>query len=349
MPTIRDVASLAGVSVGTVSKVLTGSGQVGDERRTRVQRAIRELEYVPDPLARSLKTRQTRMLGAIISDITNPFYPQLVRGAEDAAMKRHFLLITVNTDDRAERERELVSLLLARKVDGLLLVSSPHATDRSHIARAQKQGIPIVALDRLPEGVALDAVLVNNLRGARMCMHHLLRQGHRRIAYLGGDWDLNNARDRLRGYQEGLKEAGIPVEQALIGYGDFRQETGYRLTKDLCLQQDPPTAIFAANGMMGLGALKALRELGLRCPEDVALALFDDLPFAEAVEPHLTAVAQPAYEIGRRGAELLIDRIEKRQTSKKPVLVELEPELIVRSSTGPARMNRINPTSKSGA
>ena len=333
MPTIRDVAKKAGVSVGTVSHVMTGSGAVSPERRERVLAAIRELDYQPDSVARSLKTRQTKMLGAIISDITNPFFPQLVRGAEDCAMRHRYLLITVNTDDQAEREREVLSLLLARQVDGLLLVASPKSSDQSHIERALQSGTPIVALDRIPEGSPLDAVYVNNLKGALMCMNHLLRLGHRRIGYLGGDWDLHNVRQRLRGYQQALEEAGIPADETLIGYGDFRQESGYRLAKEILLRADPPTAFFAGNAMMGIGALKAIQELGLRCPEDVALTTFDDLPFGDVIQPRLTAVAQPAYEIGRRGVELLIDRIEGRASPPGPIRVELDAELIVRAST----------------
>src|SRR3954447_15846962 len=336
MPTIRDVARRAGVSVGTVSHVLTGSGSVGKARRERVLTAIRELNYRPNTVARSLKTRQTKMLGAIVSDITNPFFPQLVRGAEDAALQRHYILITVNTDDQVEREREYLAMLLARRVDGLLLVPSPDSTDHSHITDALEAGVPLVAVDRFFESVATDAVYVNNYKGVAMCMHHLIRNGHRRIAYLGSDWELYNARERRRGYEQSLTDAGVPVDPTLMCDGDFRQASGYRLAKELCLRPNPPTAIFAANAMMGMGALQAIQELGLHCPEDVSLAMFDDPPFLNIVRPHPTAVSQPAYEIGRRGADLLIDRIEGRAFDPGPVRIELEPELIVRESSGPA-------------
>lgn len=349
MPTIRDVARRAGVSVGTVSHVLTGSGTVSETRRERVLKAIRELDYEPNSVARSLKTRQTMMLGAVISDITNPFFPQLVRGAEDAALNHHYMLITVNTDDQADREREFLSLLLARKVDGVLLVASPNNQDQSHVQRAFQSGTPVVAVDRCPEGVPIDAVHVNNRKGVMMCMNHLIRLGHRRIAYLGGGWDVHNANDRLKGYLAALEEAEIPVDRSLVANGDYRQLSGYRVAKDLCLRVDPPTAIFAANAMMGIGAVQAVQELGLRCPEEISLAMFDEVPFGEIIQPRLTTVAQPAYEIGHRAAELLISRIERRMEDHVPVRIELDPELVVRASTAPPGPPRQLPASRAVA
>jgi LacI family transcriptional regulator len=335
MPTIRDVAERAGVSVGTVSHVLSGSGTVSAARRERVLAAIRDLDYRLNPIARSLKTRQTKMLGAVVADITNPFYPQLVRGAEDAALKRHYILITVNTDDQVEREREVMAMLLARRVDGLLLVPSPNAKDRSHIVAALAAGTPLVAVDRYVEGIETDSVAVNNSKGVQMAMNHLIRLGHKRIAYVGADWELSNTRQRRRGYEQALHDAGIPLDPAILCFGDFRQPSGYRLTKELCLSSDPPTAIFAGNAMMGMGALQAVQELGLKCPQEISIAIFDDLPFMNIVQPHPTAVSQPAYAIGVRAADLLIDRIEGKTMPREPQRIELDPELLVRGSTGP--------------
>lgn len=335
MITIRDVARRARVSVGTVSNVLAGSGSVRPELRVRVEEAARALDYQPNQIARSLKTRQTKTLGAVVSDLTNPFFPQLIRGAEDAALEHGYLLFTLNSDDRAGRERRALDLLRARKVDGILLVLAPESAAPAELAAAGEAPAPVVFLDRVPTGIEADSVSSDNRKGARMCLHHLCSRGHRRIGFLSGWPGLQTAQDRLRGYLDVLEEEGIEHDAALVRHGDFRVESSYRLAKDLLLESRPPTAIFAANGLTGLGALKAIHELGLRCPQDISLAVFDDVPFCDVIQPRLTVVAQPAYEMGRRGAELLIARIEGKAAEAEPVRIELQPELIVRESTGP--------------
>lgn len=332
MVTIREVARHARVSVGTVSNVLAGLATVRPEMRRRVEQAMRELDYHPNQIARSLKTRTTKTLGTIISDITNPFYPQLVRGAEDAALAHGYLLIMLNTDDNAERERQAMSVLRARKVDGVLITVAPDS-DISHLRATIESGVHVVALDRVPEGLGIDSVSADSLQGARMCMHHLLARGFRRIGLVTANIRIPTARARLEAYRAALTEAGIEVHEELIKCGDNRIDSGYRLSKELLLEAKPPDAVFAANAMMGFGVLKAVRELGLRCPDDVALAVYDDVPFGEVLKPRLTVVAQPAYEMGKLGAELLIRRIEGKETSAEPVELRLAPELIVREST----------------
>lgn len=336
MVTIREVARRAKVSVGTVSNVLAGLGTVRPDLRRRVDEAMRELDYHPNQIARSLKTRSTKTLGMVIGDITNPFFPLMVRGAEDAALAKGYLLFTLNTDDRPDRERSALGLLRARKVDGILLTLS-NGEDMSHIQALVDADIHVVALDRYPEGVEVDSVCVDSYRGAKMCMHHLLSRGHQRIGLITGGERVQTSRERVRGYAEVLTETGLPLDQTLIKHGDNRLESGYRMTKDILLNANPPTALFAANAMMGFGALKAMQELGLRCPEDVALAVFDDIPFGDVIHPRLTVVAQPAYDMGRFGAEMLIARIENRGEQKPPAHLQLAPELIVRESTAVRR------------
>jgi LacI family transcriptional regulator len=333
MVTIREVARQARVSVGTVSNVLAGSATVRAELRRRVENAMQGLDYHPNQIARSLKTRQTKTLGMIISDITNPFFPQVVRGAEDAAIESGFLLIMLNSDDNPERERRALSMLRARKVDGLLLTVASTGADMKHVEQFRDSGLPVVCLDRMVPNIPLDLVCADNAHGAKMCMQHLLSRGHRRIGYLSGSVGLYTAVTRLDGFNQALAEAGIPVDSRLVRHGDFRLESGYRLAKEMLLDHEPPTALFASNAMMGFGALKAIHELGLRCPEDVALAMFDDVPFGDVIQPRLTVVAQPAYQMGRVGAQLLIARLEGRETSREPVCHTLAPELLVREST----------------
>ena len=257
----------------------------------------------------------------------------MVRGAEDAASKNGYFLITFNTDDRVERERQILSLLRSRRVDGILLVVAPDTGDGGHIKAVVDDGIPVVCLDRIPNTIDnLDSVSVNNVKGAQTCVQHLIMRGHRRIAIITGALPLKNARERLAGYEAALTEAGIEIDRTLIAEGDFRQETGLRLGKDLLLRNKRPTALFVSNGMMALGVLEAMDEMGLSCPEDLALATFDDLQVANVFRPRLTAVAQPGYQIGFQGAELLLQRI-RGELQQEPVHIRLEPEVKIRDST----------------
>jgi LacI family transcriptional regulator len=331
MATIAEVAKRARASTGTVSNVIRGIVRVSPALRARVEAAIRELDFHPNEIARSLKVNQTYMLGMVLPDVTNPFFPQVIRGAEDRALERGFLLVTANTDEQIDRERRIVSALRSRRVDGILLAPT-RGKDVDHIRRAIASGIPIVCLDRVPTGMKIDAVMLDNVRGAQECVRHLIRTGYRSIAIITGPLELGVARERLRGYEEGLREAGIAVSKNLILEGDFRESSGYRLAKDLMLQFARPSAILVSNGVMALGALQAFEELGVRCPEDVAIANFDDIAGGNVFHPQLTVLAQPGYEIGSVGAALLMDRIEGKAL-KKPSVVRMAPTLIVREST----------------
>jgi DNA-binding LacI/PurR family transcriptional regulator len=286
------------------------------------------------------------MLGIVIPDITNPFFPQLVRGAEDAAMRRGYMLVTFNTDDRTDREAQVLSVLRARNVDGVLLVIAHTEAKSPHVAEAIASGLPIVCLDRIPSDLLVDAVATDNRKGAEMCIRHLLTLGHRKIAIITGPMDVKTAQERLAGYKAALRDARLPADPELILEGDFRLQSGHRLAKALLLRKHRPSALFVSNGMMALGVVQALEEVGLDCPTDIAVAVFDDLPMAEVYRPHLTAVAQPAYEIGSQGAELLINRIEGKKPERERVRVLLEAELRIRESTRPARRARTMQTAQ---
>ncbi len=338
MATIKEVAKRANVSVGTVSNVLSGAIRVSPLLMERVCKAIRELDYHPNHVARSLKIKQTKMLGMVIPDITNPFFPQIVRGAEDAALKNGYLLVTFNTDDQTEREKQVLSVLRSRRVDGVLLAIAHDTTDISHVTDMIGAGIPVVCLDRIHGKLKVDSVTVDNIKGSQTCVRHLISMGHRRIAIITGAMGLGTARDRFRGYKMALEEAKLKVDPEMIKEGNFRTEGGYLGAKELLLQRDRPSALFVSNGMMTLGVLKALEEIGLCCPRDIALATFDDLAVADVFRPHLTAVAQPAYAIGCRGAEILIEKLEGRLPGGKSLRVLLDPELKIRESSLGNRM-----------
>jgi LacI family transcriptional regulator len=238
MATISDVAKRAGVSTGTVSNVIRGTAHVRAALKERVHAAISELDYHPNELARSLKVKQTYMLGMLLPDITNPFFPEIIRGAEEEAFERGYLLVAANTDERIERERRVIAALRSRRVDGILLASAP-GEDKSHIRGAMEAGIPIVCLDRAVPDLTLDCILLDNVRGAQECIRQLIRVGYDEIAIITGALQLQVARERLQGYEEALREVGLPVKRDLIVEGNFRRESGYRLGKELLLRRSP--------------------------------------------------------------------------------------------------------------
>jgi LacI family transcriptional regulator len=295
---------------------------------------MRDLNYHPNNHARSLKSRRSSVIGIVISDITNPFFPLVLRGVESAIMQHGYMLTIFNTDDDLERERQIFSLLRTHRVDGMLAVVAPNPTnDVSHIVEAIDMGIPVVCLDRTPPGLQIDAVTVDNVRGAAMCVRHLISLGHRKIGIISGSPWLQTARDRYMGYEMVLEEANLAVNRALVREGDFRFESGYKMTKDLLLGHPRPTAIFVANGMMGLGALQAIGELGIQCPDQLALTMFDEIPGGRILRPSITSVIQPAYDIGVKAGELLISRLTGRLSSADPIVIKLQAELIIGEST----------------
>lgn len=331
MATIVEVAQRAGVSIATVSNFIRGTKRVSPAVQARVQAAIRELDYYPNEIARSLKVKQTRMLGIVVPDITNPFFPEVIRGAEDSAYERGYFLVTANTDEQIGRERRVVSALRSYRVDGILLASAP-GRDTSHIQNAIASGLPVVCIDRPVSGVKTDSVLLDNVRGAYECVRHLIQFGHRRIAIITGKLDAQIARERLSGYEKALQEADVAADSTLVLEGDFRDESGYRLGKELLRGRSKATAVFVCNGVMTLGFLKALEESGKRCPEDIAVATFDDLAVDRSFHPHLTAVVQPSYEMGARAATILMDRIEGKRKGEAAA-VRIVPTLVIREST----------------
>lgn len=331
MSTIVEVAKRASVSVATVSNVIRGTKRVSPKLRARVEAAIEDLDYSPNAIARSLKVNQTRMLGMVLPDITNPFFPGIIRGAEDTAFGRDYFLVTANTDEQIGRERRLLAALRSYRADGILLAPSV-GTDISHIHRTIAAGVSVVFLDRPVAGVNADAVLLDNVRGARECVRHLLKLGHHRIAIVTGPLKLQNALERLQGYKDALAESDLSVDPKLVLHGDYRLESGHRLTKELLKSGVKATAIFVCNGVMTVGAMNALDDLSVRYPEDISLATFDDLALDPSSHSHLTAVVQPSYEMGARAATLLMDRIEGRLTGD-PVVVRVAPTFVVREST----------------
>jgi DNA-binding LacI/PurR family transcriptional regulator len=335
LPTIKRVAKLAGVSVGTVSHVITGSVPVTDALRVKVEAAIRELNYHPNHVARSLKTSRTRTLGIVIPDMTIPFFPQVVSGAEAAARKRGYVLIAVNSGDDADRQKELLSLLRAQRVEGILLVVASAPTPHTQITRILEAGIPIVCCDRVPERLRVDSVSVENLEAGRLGFRHLLDLGHRRIAVVTGPLALRNEQQRLLGCRQAAEEGGVSLDEDLVWEGNLRVEDVAALCRDRLARPGRPEAVLSTNGPTALGVLRAFRGCGLETPRHIAFATFDELTVDELFLPAITTILQPSYDIGFRAAELLLKRIEGKSAASAPMTVRLPAVLKIRESSSP--------------
>ncbi len=302
---------MAGVSVGTVSHVITGSVPVTEPLRRKVQAAIKRLDYHPNHIARSLKTSKTRTLGIIVPDLTISFFPQVIRGAETAARQRNYTLIAVNSDDRADRQKELLSLLRSQRVEGILLVVAAGPGSTGQISQIIESGIPVVYLDRIPDREEVDSVSGEDLNASVMAVEHLLASGYRRIAIATGPHTLRNEQRRFEGYRQALAQAGLAFDETLVWEGNFRPEDVAAIcTPHLRDSARRPDAILSTNGPTGLGVLRAFRDCGLKTPRDIGFVTFDELTVDELFTPSITTVVQPAYDIGLRAAEILLERIE---------------------------------------
>ncbi|WP_315372667.1 LacI family DNA-binding transcriptional regulator [Paenibacillus xylanexedens] len=330
MITIYDIAKKANVSAMTVSKVINHTGRISSATRERVQQVIDELGYIPNSNARSLVLQRTQMLSLLITDITNPFYTTLARGAEDAAHLRGYRLLFGNSDEDYKKEKDYVDAILSTRVDGVLFAP---AGDRSlqHLKQLQERHIPFVFLDRTVPGITSDIIAGDSREGAIALIRYLVQLGHRRIALVNGSSEVSTARLREEGYIAGLREAGADIDPKLVlrtGYRDFSDVEGL---DRLLSQPNQPTAIFAANNMLAIGVIRLLRKRGLRVPKDISVVCFDDLDLASAFDPFLTVAAQPAYEFGFQGVQMLIDRIEGKSPSEAQTLI-LPSELRIRAS-----------------
>ncbi|MET0904108.1 MAG: substrate-binding domain-containing protein [Acidimicrobiales bacterium] len=305
VPKIGDVARAAGVSPATVSRVMNGTGTVAPERAAAVHRAARELGYTPSGPARALRQQKARVWAAIIADIENPFFTAMVRGIEDVARSVGHRLVLCNSDEDLDKETAYLDIVLAEQMAGVVIAV---ASDKeSRLDGLLDRGVPVVAVDRRPRHRVdeLDSVVVDNVLGARLATEHLMDAGAQRIACVTGPSRVSTARERLSGYQQALRARGRPAPGGLVRRADFKEAGGYAATRALLAMRPRPDALFAANNLMTLGALRALREAGLRVPDDVLLVGFDDAPWTTLVSPPLTVMTQPTYEIGRQAAQLL--------------------------------------------
>lgn len=329
MASIYDVAKAAGTSIATVSRVLNGSNRVKDSTRRAVLRAVSDLDYHPNTLAQSLVRKETHTVALVVPDISNPFFPEMARGVEDMANQSGYNVILCNSDDNMQKEIEYCRVMRTRRVDGIIF--GMVASETSPVKSLQKAGVPTVLVDRDPGNLSVDAVVTDNLQGGRVAAQHLAGLGHTRIACITGPLSVGSASARLLGFREALEPRGLFRSEYVVE-GDFRRSGGHQGMKRLMELPEPPTAVFAGNDMMAIGAMMLLDELGLRVPQDVALVGYDDIMVAALTRPKLTTIAQPKYEMGWMAMDVLLKRISSK-IQEPPQRVVLQPRLVVREST----------------
>ncbi|MFG3417365.1 LacI family DNA-binding transcriptional regulator [Micromonospora sp. NPDC049460] len=310
-PTLRDVALLAGVSPKTVSRVVNGEAGVSAPKTAAVQRAIAQLDYRPNFTASSLRRTSGRSaaIAAVLEDVANPFSAALHRALEDAARERGVLIFAGSVDEDPARERDLIHAFTMRQADALVV--APASDNQSYLAGEVDAGTPVVFVDRPPVGLAVDAVLTDNHEGAAMAVGHLVRHGHRTIAYLGDLRTIPTARQRFQGFKEALSDHGIPPTPSLAVHDLHTEEQAEEAVRRLLSAHPRPTALFTSQNLVTIGAIRALQQLGRQ--HDVALVGFDDFPLADLLQPAVTVVAQDPSEMGRVAASLIFRRLDGEQ------------------------------------
>jgi LacI family transcriptional regulator len=327
-PTIKDVAELVGVHPSTVSRVINNDSRISEKTKNKVLLIIKKLGYTPNAIARGLKTKRTYTLGMLIPDITNPFFAEMARGVEDEANKNNFNVILCNTDDKLKKERIYLEILKGKRVDGLIL-GTAHIKDKS-ILELEKKKFPYILLSRNIEGLDKNCVIVDDVVGGIIVTEYLIKLGHRRIAHITGPLKTRSALNRLKGYKLTLKKYEIEYRDELVGEGDFRIKGGYQVMKRLLKIAEPPTAIFAANDLLALGAIQAIQKKKYHIPEDFCIIGFDDIRLASFVYPPLTTIRQPMLEMGALAVKMLLKIIEEGEFNQRKEV--LEPKLIIRES-----------------
>ncbi|CDM60954.1 LacI family transcriptional regulator (plasmid) [Rhizobium favelukesii] len=331
-PTMLDVAQSAKVSVATVSAVVNGSTPVSPELRSRIETAIQEIGYKRNTIARSLKIGTTRTIGLMVADITNPFFTDVVAVIQDVLHRAGYAVMLCCNDEDINLQDEQIELLLDRMVDGLIIAP---AGEDAHLKRIlAAASVPTVLIDRLCDGIETDAVILDNWRAVLDATSYMLKLGHRRIGYISGSLETSTGRERLAGYRAALDAAALPFDEKLVQIGNFREKDAYKAAMQLLTSADRPSAIFSANNLMVIGVMKAIRDIGLKCPDDISVVSFDDFPWADVFQPHLTTIAQPVQTIGEQAAQLIIDRLSGKGT-EPPRRLMLQGRLIIRDSCRP--------------
>jgi LacI family transcriptional regulator len=338
LSTIGDVAKAAGVSTATVSRVLNDHPYVSSDVAARVRKSMKDLDYQPSRAARTLRTRKSRVWSLILADIRNPFFTETIRGIEEVAYESGYSLILANTGESPQKERSNIQLAVAEHVSGIILV--PAKTRPADLTVLKANDIPVVALDRRIAGGGLDGVLTDHIGGSRLAVDHLLDNGYERVACISGPSDRTTGVERMAGYRAALAARGVTEEPGFGRHTDFTEEGGYAEMECLLGLTPGPDAVFVANNMMTVGALRAIADAGLRVPDDVAVVGFDEMSWSRLLSPPLTTVAQPSYDLGLEAARLLLSRLGGYDGAAREVV--LAAALHVRASSGAPAERGVN-------
>lgn len=331
MATMKLVAEMSGVSITTVSHVINNTRVVSKDVRDRVESVIQQLNYVPSAIARSLKNDRSNTIGMMIPNNSNPYFAEVIQGVEDASFEQGFNIILCNAYDDPEKQLEYIRVLMSKRIDGLILVSS--GTDESLAKLLAEVNVPKVLVDREVAGVSADFIEADHEQGAYLATRYLIELGHREIACVSGPQELLPCQDRISGYHRALHEAGLTEKPEYLIYSDFTSQGGYAAFEQMLHLPNRPSAIFASNDLMAFGGICAAHAAGIRIPDQLSVVGYDDIALASFCTPPLTTVAQPKYEIGSVTAKTLIERIVNSDMPWKRD--KLETQLVVRQSTAP--------------
>ncbi|QEK11595.1 LacI family transcriptional regulator [Crassaminicella thermophila] len=327
MVTIKDIAKKLGISYTTVSRALNGKPGVSQETVEKVLKEARKMGYQPNAIARGLVKKYTNTIGLVIADITNPYYPSIARGVEDAARKIGYNVFLCNTNYNKENEQSYLKTLQEQRVDGIII--NPAKDDSPNVYDLQT---PMVLINSPSYGGNNSTIEVDNKRGGFLATEHLIKSGYKRIAFIGGDIASYSNGRRFEGYKEALKEYNYPVDESIIAYGSFKTKSGYAIIERLLKLENPPDAVFAGNDVIALGILHYAQDKGIKVPEDFGVVGFDNVGFSELPQIQLTTIDQPKYYIGKLAFEILMEEIRNKEERFVKKIV-LEPELVIRKTT----------------
>jgi len=329
---IGEFAKLSGVSKTTVSMAFNDDPRIPQKTKEKVLEAAKKVGYQPSMVARSLRSKKTKAIGLMLPSITNPFFPQIVKGVEDAALKNGYSVVFCNFDEEIEKESLYFQMFENRWVDGIIFSGvTGDKQEISYIEEIQTKGIPIVFIDRGLEGHFNDVVMIDNDEATCKGTKYLLDLGHKRIGFVNGPAGIRIFDKRLQGYKKALQENGIELDESLIVEGEQSSKTAESAVRQFLAQALPPTAIFTTSDLVAIAVLRTVQKSGLKVPEDISVMGFDDIPLASLVNPSLTTIAQPIQEIGREAFKLVVDRIERKDSPKRKIV--LDTKLVVREST----------------